>query len=565
MSKIVGEIDIQKVEHKSEPLWWHKKGLQYTRSGYGGKIPTQWMIKHEGKWRRVYVAIYGNSGTSYILSGKNKDWIVVLGEPNRSNPASSTASNSASSPVRRNPDLTKRASRQQVLADHKAELAAIDAGQWPRDIDDYMRWGSNKAFRDMQERRAYVRAILAREVGYLEGIPRRVVKGELPGWERNPEEPQLRRYQVWAVTKDKEVCMSRPNEPMTHQEAVTFKSKMMQRPGRRLELREVQPTKGKTNPSRALRHNPDYPYVVEYGQVEKNGWPRSKVNVLATCDTKTTHGLPTTRKLVHRTEGYSVAGSAMRFDKEAWGSLFDQNGTTGGKWFKTEAEARKDFDAWCGANKANPSSGFKQRTRDTRDYRQPEKVVFGLYGDWVGHMPVSYASAGQKHAYGMNEAAHERRAMKLIRSSPANRHFGDDVAHRKHLQYAKENRPALPNPAHGEVHLRRNPVGGKGAASLRRDYYVIESIVNVGFGTTDRALFRGTKGECKEWVRSKGFRWDSHAGAWLGNGAYHYVERSKKVLQTPRENPSTTTTALVGAGALVLAGGLAWYLTREKK
>jgi hypothetical protein len=32
-----------------------------------------------------------------------------------------------------------------------------------------------------------------------------------------------------------------------------------------------------------------------------------------------------------------------------------------------------------------------------------------------------------------------------------------------------------------------------------------------------------------------------------------------------RQNPSTTTTALIGAGALALAGGLAWYFTREKK
>lgn len=35
-------------------------------TGYGGKIPTQYMLRYDGIWRRVYMMQYGNSGTPYI-------------------------------------------------------------------------------------------------------------------------------------------------------------------------------------------------------------------------------------------------------------------------------------------------------------------------------------------------------------------------------------------------------------------------------------------------------------------------------------------------------------------
>lgn len=40
-----------------------------TVSGYGGKIPTDAMIRYAGRWHRVYVMIWSNSGTAYILRG----------------------------------------------------------------------------------------------------------------------------------------------------------------------------------------------------------------------------------------------------------------------------------------------------------------------------------------------------------------------------------------------------------------------------------------------------------------------------------------------------------------
>jgi len=57
------------VPAKTAPLWWQEKGLSFTATGYGSRIPTQTMVLVNGKWRRVYCRIYSNSGTCYI--GKN--------------------------------------------------------------------------------------------------------------------------------------------------------------------------------------------------------------------------------------------------------------------------------------------------------------------------------------------------------------------------------------------------------------------------------------------------------------------------------------------------------------
>lgn len=50
---------------KETPI--QKMGLSYTASGYGNKIPTQYMINFEGRNYRVYCRIYSNLGTCYII------------------------------------------------------------------------------------------------------------------------------------------------------------------------------------------------------------------------------------------------------------------------------------------------------------------------------------------------------------------------------------------------------------------------------------------------------------------------------------------------------------------
>lgn len=54
------------VEYKEKPLWWQTRGLSFTASGYGARIPTKYMVKYNKKWRRVYCIVYSNSGTLFI-------------------------------------------------------------------------------------------------------------------------------------------------------------------------------------------------------------------------------------------------------------------------------------------------------------------------------------------------------------------------------------------------------------------------------------------------------------------------------------------------------------------
>jgi len=62
-------------ELKSVPLAHHRAGLQYTQSGYGSKIPSEFKTKIGNRWYRIYYMIYSNSGTPYIIS-KGETYIV---------------------------------------------------------------------------------------------------------------------------------------------------------------------------------------------------------------------------------------------------------------------------------------------------------------------------------------------------------------------------------------------------------------------------------------------------------------------------------------------------------
>lgn len=49
-------------------LEWQRRGLQYTATGYGTKIPTSKVIKwSDGRERRVYCDIYSNAGSCYCM------------------------------------------------------------------------------------------------------------------------------------------------------------------------------------------------------------------------------------------------------------------------------------------------------------------------------------------------------------------------------------------------------------------------------------------------------------------------------------------------------------------
>lgn len=49
-------------------LEWQRRGLQYTATGYGTKIPTSKVIRwSDGKVRRVYCDVYSNAGSCYCM------------------------------------------------------------------------------------------------------------------------------------------------------------------------------------------------------------------------------------------------------------------------------------------------------------------------------------------------------------------------------------------------------------------------------------------------------------------------------------------------------------------
>ena len=56
----------EKGELVCRPLAHHRNGLQYTRSGYGSRIPTPFMIKFEGRLCRLYCTQYSNCGTVWF-------------------------------------------------------------------------------------------------------------------------------------------------------------------------------------------------------------------------------------------------------------------------------------------------------------------------------------------------------------------------------------------------------------------------------------------------------------------------------------------------------------------
>jgi len=59
----------------TKKLWFQEMGWQYSATGYGSKIPTVYMLKIGKISYRVYCRIYGNIGTTYIIS-KGKKYIV---------------------------------------------------------------------------------------------------------------------------------------------------------------------------------------------------------------------------------------------------------------------------------------------------------------------------------------------------------------------------------------------------------------------------------------------------------------------------------------------------------
>jgi hypothetical protein len=57
--------EIQSVRRKL--LWWQARGISYTATGYGRKIPTTVQIRIGNRWHRVYCVCYSNTGSCYVV------------------------------------------------------------------------------------------------------------------------------------------------------------------------------------------------------------------------------------------------------------------------------------------------------------------------------------------------------------------------------------------------------------------------------------------------------------------------------------------------------------------
>jgi hypothetical protein len=58
--------------------------LSWPKSGFSIKVPTPYLVKINGRWRRIYVCQIGNAGTAYI--GKPGKWEYIVDDVDLSEP-----------------------------------------------------------------------------------------------------------------------------------------------------------------------------------------------------------------------------------------------------------------------------------------------------------------------------------------------------------------------------------------------------------------------------------------------------------------------------------------------
>ena len=67
-------MDLEEIKNKTpenfkySPLWYHKKNLMQTVSGFGKKLTTSNKVCVNNRWYRVYCHCFSNCGTLYIIS-----------------------------------------------------------------------------------------------------------------------------------------------------------------------------------------------------------------------------------------------------------------------------------------------------------------------------------------------------------------------------------------------------------------------------------------------------------------------------------------------------------------
>ena len=68
----LGRVMYDESDLIENPLWFHKKCLMQTATGYGRKLVTTKMIKINKRLHRVYCNQFSNTGSCYVIvKGKN--------------------------------------------------------------------------------------------------------------------------------------------------------------------------------------------------------------------------------------------------------------------------------------------------------------------------------------------------------------------------------------------------------------------------------------------------------------------------------------------------------------
>ena len=61
-------LHLESLQTRERLTWWQARGLSFTASGYGSKIPTTREVKIGARSHRIYCAIWSNVGSCFIVS-----------------------------------------------------------------------------------------------------------------------------------------------------------------------------------------------------------------------------------------------------------------------------------------------------------------------------------------------------------------------------------------------------------------------------------------------------------------------------------------------------------------
>ena len=70
-----GPMIAEQVPVKEAVMPHQARGLTWTASGYGERVPTRYMVQVDNRWRRVYCCITSNNGTLFI--GRNNGTLFI--------------------------------------------------------------------------------------------------------------------------------------------------------------------------------------------------------------------------------------------------------------------------------------------------------------------------------------------------------------------------------------------------------------------------------------------------------------------------------------------------------